>query len=73
MQRRCAAALGYLCLLVVSVSALTMLGGPSEAKIDEHTHDVAKYAVSQLNAKANFPKQGTLEFSKVVSAKKQVS
>lgn len=51
---------------------MPLLGGVSDAKIDAHTEDVAKFAVSQLNGKANFPKEGTLELGKVVSAKTQV-
>jgi hypothetical protein len=49
-----------------------MLGGPSHASIDDHTNEVASWAVTQLNSKANVPKTGNLEFVKVVSAKKQV-
>lgn len=49
-----------------------MLGGAKEAKIDENTVRVAEFAVTQLNGKANFPKQGTLKLGKVVSAKTQV-
>lgn len=53
-------------------AANTMLGGAKEAKIDSHTEDVAKFAVTQLNAKANFPVQGTLKLGRIVSAKTQV-
>jgi hypothetical protein len=53
-------------------TATTMLGGAKEAKIDSHTEDVAKFAVTQLNAKANFPIQGTLKLGRIVSAKTQV-
>jgi len=53
-------------------TANTMLGGAKEAKIDSHTEDVAKFAVTQLNAKANFPIQGTLKLGRIVSAKTQV-
>jgi len=49
-----------------------MLGGAKEAKIDAHTEDIAKYAVTELNGKANFPIQGTLKLGKIVSAKTQV-
>lgn len=53
-------------------TATTMLGGAKEAKIDSHTEDVAAFAVTQLNAKANFPIQGTLKLGRIVSAKTQV-
>lgn len=53
-------------------AANIMLGGAKDAKIDGHTEDVAKFAVTQLNAKANFPIQGTLKLGKIVSAKTQV-
>lgn len=53
-------------------AANIMLGGAKEAKIDAHTEDVAKFAITQLNAKANFPIQGSLKLGKVVSAKTQV-
>jgi hypothetical protein len=53
-------------------AANTMLGGATEAGIDSHTEDIAKFAVTQLNAKANFPVQGTLKLGRIVSAKTQV-
>lgn len=53
-------------------TANAMLGGAKEAKIDAHTEDIAKFAVTELNGKANFPIQGTLKLGKVVSAKTQV-
>jgi hypothetical protein len=65
-------------LLVVLVACFTisaannMLGGAKEAKIDAHTEDVAKFAVTQLNAKANFPIQGSLKLGRIVSAKTQL-
>jgi hypothetical protein len=49
-----------------------MLGGAKEAKVDDHTHEVARFAVSALNSKANFPISGTLSLSKILSAKTQV-
>eukprot|EP00878_Enallax_costatus_P000899 GHUV01001028.1.p1 GENE.GHUV01001028.1~~GHUV01001028.1.p1 ORF type:complete len:126 (+),score=37.32 GHUV01001028.1:191-568(+) len=72
MQRKPAIAVGFLCLFVLNVAANTMLGGAKEAKVDENTIRVAEFAVTQLNGKANFPKQGTLKFGKVLSAKTQV-
>eukprot|EP00879_Flechtneria_rotunda_P001357 GHRR01001507.1.p1 GENE.GHRR01001507.1~~GHRR01001507.1.p1 ORF type:complete len:128 (+),score=26.00 GHRR01001507.1:129-512(+) len=74
MQRNSAIALGLLVCFLVSYFTTTaaMLGGAKEVSVDEHTHDVAKFAVLQLNEKANFPKQGTLKYSKVLSAKSQI-
>lgn len=72
MQRTSAFAIGFVCLLSLNVLTSAMLGGAKEAKIDENTVRVAEFAVTQLNGKANFPKQGTLKLGKVVSAKTQV-
>eukprot|EP00877_Chromochloris_zofingiensis_P011502 jgi/Chrzof1/6605/Cz19g02120.t1 len=49
-----------------------MLGGVSDAEIDEHTNEVAGFAVQQLNSNSNFAKDGQLKLGKVVSAKRQV-
>lgn len=53
-------------------AANTMLGGAKDAKIDSHTEEVANFAVTQLNGKANFPIQGSLKLGRIVSAKTQV-
>ncbi|KAF6263600.1 hypothetical protein COO60DRAFT_1634990 [Scenedesmus sp. NREL 46B-D3] len=50
-----------------------MLGGPSDAPIDDRTNEIATFAVEQLkHGKANFAIQGNLQLAKVVSAKRQV-
>lgn len=72
MQRKPAIAVGFVCLFVLNVAATTMLGGAKDAKVDENTIRVAEFAVTQLNGKANFPKQGSLKLGKVVAAKTQV-
>jgi hypothetical protein len=65
-------------LVVVLVAYCTlsaaniMLGGAKDAKIDSHTEEVANFAVTQLNGKANFPIQGSLKLGRIVSAKTQV-
>lgn len=60
-----------LLVAIVSVSGM-MLGGVSDAEIDEHTNEVAGFAVQQLNSNSNFAKDGQLKLGKVVSAKRQV-
>lgn len=72
MQRKPSVAVGFLFLFLLNVAANTMFGGSKESKVDENTIRVAEFAVTQLNGKANFPKQGTLKFGKVLSAKTQV-
>jgi hypothetical protein len=72
MQRKSATALGFACLVLLKVAASTMLGGAKEHKVDDNTIRVAEFAVTQLNGKANFPKQGTVKLGKVLSAKTQV-
>ena len=58
-----------LSFLVCTLASGIMLGGASPASIDDHTNEVGSWAVTQLSSKANL---GSLEFVKVVSAKKQV-
>lgn len=65
--------LGFIFASTVADSSTIMLGGASSAPIDEHTNEVATFAVQQLNGKNDFKKQGTLRFTKVISAKKQAS
>lgn len=60
------------CSLVSTLASGIMLGGVGHATVDDHTNEVATWAVTQLNSKANVPKSGDLAFVKVVSAKKQV-
>eukprot|EP00882_Tetradesmus_deserticola_P000738 GHRQ01000806.1.p2 GENE.GHRQ01000806.1~~GHRQ01000806.1.p2 ORF type:complete len:126 (+),score=34.16 GHRQ01000806.1:344-721(+) len=64
----------FLSLLAVKVLAQgRMLGGPSDAPIDDHTNEIATFAVEQLkHGKANFAIKGNLQLAKVVSAKRQV-
>lgn len=71
MQRALGLGLSVL-VVAASISAANMLGGAKEAKVDDHTHEVARFAVAQLNSKANFPISGTLTLGKVLSAKTQV-
>ncbi len=48
---------------------MTLLGGASEAKADEHAHDVARFAVGALTSKANV---GELSLERILSYKTQV-
>lgn len=72
MQRALGLVLSAVVVAASIVTASNMLGGAKDAKIDAHTQEVASFAVAQLQHKANFPIQGTLKLSKVVSAKTQV-
>jgi hypothetical protein len=71
-QKGLCVGVSLLFFFVCSLASEIMLGGASPASIDDHTNEVASWAVTELNGKANVPKSGDLEFVKVISAKKQV-